>query len=121
MTSIDNRRTVVLLNGSIYVIESGEVPMIAPTTFTAGDTTPSVKNTFRFKTANTAATTIVDFDDAAEGQQISVFFGDANTTIQHTASQLELPGSVDANPGLYGVMEFVHHSGIWYGWQSRIA
>ena len=50
-------------------------------TFADADATPSVRSGYLFKTANTGATTITDFDDGLEGQEILISFNDANTTI----------------------------------------
>ena len=56
-------------------------------TFTNGDTTPDISSGNDFKTANTGATTITDFDNPSpDGQPITIIFGDANTTIQASAS-----------------------------------
>lgn len=50
-------------------------------TFADGDTTPSVLGSKKFRTANTSPTTISMFDDGYVGQEITVVFGDNNTTI----------------------------------------
>lgn len=57
-------------------------------TFTQGDATPSVATGRNFKTANTSATTITDFDDGEDGQEILVRVNDANTTFDFSASSL---------------------------------
>lgn len=56
--------------------------------FGDGDTTPSVAGNNTFVTANTAPTTITDFDggDPATGPQILVRFGDSNTTLDLSAN-----------------------------------
>ena len=48
-------------------------------TFTDGDTTPDVRPTTIYKTANTGATTITGFDNGTEGQIIHVVLQDNNT------------------------------------------
>jgi len=48
-------------------------------TFTDGDTTPDVRTSTIFKTANTGATTITGFDNGTEGQIIHVVLQDNNT------------------------------------------
>ena len=48
-------------------------------TFTDGDTTPDVRPSTIFKTANTGATTITGFDNGTEGQIIHVVLQDNNT------------------------------------------
>jgi hypothetical protein len=55
-------------------------------TISDGDTTPSVSSGTYFSTQNTTGTTITDFDDAVEGQQIYVKFNSAAWTINHSAS-----------------------------------
>ena len=50
-------------------------------TITDGDTTPDVQGGKVFKTANTGATSITTFDNAFVDQEITIIFGDANTTI----------------------------------------
>ena len=56
-------------------------------TFTDLDTTPSIAGGSHFKTANTGATTITDFDDPASGgHEITIVFGDTDTTLQASAS-----------------------------------
>lgn len=67
---------------SAYSIElEGGRWVLADRTFTDGDTTPSVQEGHFYKTANTAATTITNLDNGSEGQEIVIYFADANTTI----------------------------------------
>lgn len=66
------------------------------TTFDDGDTTPSVDKNHLFKTANTSATTITDFNDGVTGQVIWVIFGDALTTIDFN-SATNLKGNQASN------------------------
>ena len=51
--------------------------------FLDGDTSPSVKGGRFFIAANTAATSIVTFDDGVPGQEIVILATNANTTILH--------------------------------------
>ena len=84
-------------------------------TFTAGDTTPSVYNSELFTTANTAATTITDFDDGYENQRITVIVGDGNTTFDFTSSSLKGNGGVDWSPSSGDHMTCVYDgSQYWY-------
>lgn len=46
-----------------------------------GDTTPSVDGMTFVMTANTSSTTITNFDDGEQGQILTIYFGDANTTV----------------------------------------
>ncbi len=64
------------------------------TTFTAGDTTPSVLGGRNFKTANSGSTTITNFDDGIEGQEIFIVL-DANTILADN-SNLKLNGGLSA-------------------------
>lgn len=56
--------------------------------FADGDTTPSVRHFKTFKTANTGATVITNFDDGFEGQAITIHIEDDETTIDFTAPNL---------------------------------
>lgn len=53
--------------------------------FSANDATPSVSKSSRFKTANTSSTTITDFDDGVDGQEIEIIAEDGKTTISQSA------------------------------------
>lgn len=85
-------------------------------TFTDGDSTPSViVPTTLYKTANTGATTISDFDDGFVGQVITVHIGDANTTIDFTGTSLVGNGGADWNPSSGDSMRCVFSDdGNWY-------
>jgi hypothetical protein len=62
---------------------------------TANDATPSVLYGFSFITANTAPTTITNFDNGLPGQWIWIDVNDANTTIDFTSSNLFGNGGAD--------------------------
>lgn len=65
-------------------------------TFTDQDATPSVGEHWRvYQTANTMATTITGFDDVQAGQFFFVQFGDGNTTIDFTGTNLYGNAAVD--------------------------
>lgn len=84
-------------------------------TFTDGDSTPSVVvPTTVYKTANTGATTISDFDDGFTGQIITVLIDDANTTIDFTASGLIGNGGSDWSPASGDSMRCVYDGTDWY-------
>lgn len=51
--------------------------------FVDGDTTPSVKAGDKFRTNNSVAKTITQFDDGENGQEIKIIAGDGNTTINN--------------------------------------
>jgi hypothetical protein len=82
--------------------------------FTDADDTPSVKGGLNFKTANTGATTITDFDDGIDGQTIFVIINDANTTIDFTASGLKGNAGSDWTPGSGDTMRCTYDGTDWY-------
>ncbi|HDD44581.1 MAG TPA: hypothetical protein ENG63_06965 [Candidatus Desulfofervidus auxilii] len=96
-----------LFNGDIY------------TTFSDGDTTPSVANKKYFKEANTSATSITTFDDGISGQEIVIIFtsddgtGKSYTTIVH-GSGIYLKGGTNVTPDTNTTMSFVYDGSNWY-------
>lgn len=77
-----------------------------------GDTTPDVQDGRVFKTANTSgATAITDFDNAFDGQVITVIIGDANTSIADSGN-FKLAGAF--SPNADDVIQLVHSGGIWF-------
>jgi len=82
-------------------------------TLVDGDTTPPLSRGNRFKTANTSATTITDFDDGVPGQEFTLIFNDANTTIEDGASKIALHGRVDFLGVAGDVMTFVLDGSSW--------
>lgn len=85
-------------------------------TFTANDATPSVAEGRNFKTANTSATTITDFDDAEDGQDILVRVNDANTTFDFSASGLVGNSGQDYVAADGDMLKAVYDDaeGVWY-------
>ncbi len=83
------------------------------TAFADGDATPSVANGTKFQTANTSPTTITDFDDGFEGQTITVWIDDANTTVDFTASGLLGNGGADWSPASGDHMTCVYNGTDW--------
>lgn len=65
-----------------YVAASTLVDTV--TSFTNGDTTPSLFASNWWQTANAGATTITQFDDAWPSKTTTIYFNDANTTIDFT-------------------------------------
>lgn len=59
------------------------------------DTTPSVLDGKVFRTLNTSATTISNFDDGYDGQEITIIVRDANTTFDMTGAGLRGNQGVD--------------------------
>lgn len=82
--------------------------------FTDGDTTPSIALGNDFFTANSAPTTITNFDNGTNGQIIRVRIDDANTTIA-TNSNI-ITGYSGNIAGVQGVVyTFKYVSGVWHG------
>jgi hypothetical protein len=57
-------------------------------TYSAGDTTPTVKGVSRLYITNAGATTITNLDDGVKGQVVVLEFGDANTTFNRANAYL---------------------------------
>lgn len=81
--------------------------------FDDGDATPSVRDFTAFKTGNSGATTITDFDDYVDGQVLVVIAADANTTIAHNANIKLLKGS-DMALSQDKTATFIVSSDVWY-------
>jgi hypothetical protein len=85
-----------------------------PTVLASGTTLPSVQNTSILQTANAAPTTITNFLVGRVGQTIKVLFGDANTTVDFTGTNLKGRAS-DWTPGVGDSMECTTPDGTtWY-------
>lgn len=100
----------LMLDDNLNWLEIGDTP--APLTFTASDATPSVAGAEVFSTANALATTITQFDDGFDGQNITVKV-DANTTVQHNAN-IKLAGGVDYVGTANDTITLVRISSVWY-------
>jgi len=64
-------------------------------TLTVNSTTPTVQYVTEFVTANTVATSITNFTNGVDGQEITVRVNDANTTFDFTGSSLKGNVGVD--------------------------
>lgn len=82
--------------------------------FANADATPSVSKGNLFKTANTGATIITTFHDGLAGQVIKVIFGDANTTIDFTGTNLKGNVGGDWTPADGDWMEGVFDGTDWF-------
>lgn len=82
--------------------------------FSDGDTTPSVAAGSLFKTANTGATTITMLDDGIVGKIVRVIFGDGNTTVDFTGTNLKTNSSSDWSPVANDSMICVFDGTDWY-------
>ena len=120
MSAGDTMRAVTQVRGVTKVQNPNRVEISAMLAFTDGDTTPSVLGANKFRTANTGATAITDFDDVTDdGYKITVFFGDDLTTITHNNSVIDLPGSLSRQFLTGDIMEFLMRNGVWYGMEGR--
>jgi hypothetical protein len=88
-----NRRTATLVGATVYVADSGAAP-VTSSTFTSGDTTPSVLGGSYFQTLNLIATSITTFDNGVNLQYFELYIGDDLTTLIHGAT-LDMPGGID--------------------------
>lgn len=79
-----------------------------------GDATPNVQGNHLFKTQNTGATTITDFDNGHYGQEITVIIDDGNTTIDFTGTNLKGNGGADWSPSAGDHMTCVYDGTSWY-------
>ncbi len=79
-----------------------------------GDLTPSVSGGVNFKTANSTAKTITNFDDGVNGQIINIIAGDDDTTIASNANIKHNAGSGRVM-GEYDVAKFIHNGTLWVG------
>lgn len=83
------------------------------TTLTDGDTTPDVNTTNIYKTSNTGATVITAFDNGVTGQEITIIFTDANTTITDGAN-LNLQGATDFTSTADDTMKLIWDGTSWW-------
>lgn len=109
------RRTITESGGVVYV---SDLPITyPPTTFTDGDTTPSVlsiDSSRTFIVSNTTPTSITDFDGlATDGWHVYIMVTDDNTTFVH-GSGLELPYEEDYVAEAIDILEFFYWDGDWY-------
>lgn len=85
--------------------------------FASTDATPSVGfggKRMAFKTANAGATTVTMFDDGVTGQEITVLFEDANTTIDFTGTNLKGNAGADFVGADGDVMACVFDGTDWF-------
>ena len=82
------------------------------TTFEDADATPTVASARMCRTANTGATTISNFDNGSDGQEIVIQFNDGNTTIAHNAN-IKLQGGQNFTAAQYDQIRLSLMSTIW--------
>lgn len=95
-------------------IEIFHHPHVAFHTFVNGDTTPSISEGDNYKTGNTSATTISDLDDGYDGQRVLVVFGDSDTTVDFTGTNLKGNGGVDWGPNTDDAMLCTYDGTTWF-------
>lgn len=93
---------------------SGRFTMGQFRTVADGDATPAVGATGLLKTANTTATTITALDNGNEGQPVMVVFGDSNTTVDFTGTNLKGNGGVDWSPTANDHMTCIYDGTNWF-------
>jgi len=76
------------------------------------DTTPSVQGVRVLRVQNSAATTITNFDDPADGQRLTVLVQDANTTIAD-GTNLEMYGVSYTAAAGNASFEYIYDGTIW--------
>ena len=81
-------------------------------TLTLNSTAPSVAGGNVFRTANTAATAISNFIDGASGQEITVIFGDSNTSVSSTSASFAIPSTMASTPN--DTINLVNDAGVWF-------
>lgn len=137
---IHNRDTTIHLDShSEYTGSHRPASIITPpvedwSTFVDGDTTPDISESSYWKTANTSATTITNFDNPQDNiHKITVLFTEGNTTISNNSNVViqagaDFTGVVDSvkvflydgtnwveqavNVGLVGAVYFPHDSDV---------
>ena len=80
--------------------------------FADADATPSVMAGKSFRTSNTGPTSITDFDDGFDGQEIIIRGNDANTTIADGAS-LRLNANANFVMTQNDIIALINNGGIW--------
>lgn len=83
----------------------------APPTLAVNSATPSVSEGEVFKVANTSSTTITDLLDGYAGQEVTLIFTDAVTTVSDGTS-IRLAGSFTSAAG--AVLKLVRDGTSWY-------
>lgn len=78
-----------------------------------GDTSPSVPGRTYWRANNAAPTSITNFDDGANGQQIVIRGANANTTLVH-GSGLVNNGSTNISLPSNGVVTYVRQGTLWF-------
>ena len=119
MIAGNTRRVVTQIQGVTRLTDPDAVEATSMLAFTDQDATPSVIGGKVFRTANTVATAITNFDDVTDdGYIITVFFGDDLTSITHGAN-INMPGDNSRDFITNDVMQFIMRSSVWHGMEGR--
>jgi hypothetical protein len=81
-------------------------------TYTAGSTTPSVSGISFLNISNSSATTITNFTGGVDGQIITLYFNDSNTTITRNNAYLSL--GLNFTSTAYDILTLISFNGLWY-------
>lgn len=81
-------------------------------TYTAGDTTPSVVGISFLDISNSSSTSITNFTGAIEGQVLTLYFNDSNTTVTRTNAYLS--GGVNFVSTAYDILTLIYKAPYWY-------
>ena len=120
MSTGDTGRSGTRADGIVTIGDSGGDTVSAFLTFTDGDLTPAVNGGRKFRTANSTAKTITDFDGVTtDGYEILVMFGDSKTTIAHNAN-IDMPSGVSRKFFTNDMMDFTYYGGVWFGREGRM-
>ena len=122
MSNVTNVRRLVWTNGSRICVQDPPCDnsvgvaegVYTMTTFTGGDTTPSVTGNTMFRTNNSGATTITYFDNGeGTGHRITILINDNYTTIAHDTTKIRMPGGKDYNFQQYQIVTFILLGSVW--------
>lgn len=114
-------RWIIELKETVITAVVGDPRYLTPLrilrqSFADGDATPSVLTDFwhdTFEIANGSPTAVTHFDDGFEGQTITLFFTNGNTTITHDAALIYLTGGVSITPAANTLLTLRLVSGVW--------
>lgn len=104
---------ITVANNNLVNVQSGKLQLSNfGMTYSGGDTSPSVKNTTFMSISNGGATTITNFDDGYEGQVITLYFSDGNTTINR--DNCYLAGGTNFTSSNADMLTLQLKAGKWY-------
>jgi hypothetical protein len=120
ISGLNGNNTWVEHEGTIYgqkqTFDLGFRPnkvIIPVQTLTVNSATPSVIAGNNFKADNSLATTITNFANGTEGQEITVYFVNSVTTIQHGAS-ITLSGGKDYLGVTQTALKLIQIGSVWF-------